>query len=60
VLGPPVRGWRRRNLAAIAVTMSAGGRIVGRGQGADALGHPLDALAWLADNPPSKCGLLAG
>ena len=60
VLGPPVRGWRRRNLAAIAVTMRAGRRIVGRGQGADALGHPLDALAWLADNPPSKSGLLAG
>jgi 2-oxo-3-hexenedioate decarboxylase/2-keto-4-pentenoate hydratase len=27
---------------------------VGRGVGADILGHPLDALAWLADNMASR------
>jgi 2-keto-4-pentenoate hydratase len=60
VVGAPVKGWRRRDLAAVPVTMRAGGRIVGRGTGADALGHPLDALCWLANNPPSADGLRAG
>jgi 2-keto-4-pentenoate hydratase len=60
VVGAPVKGWRRRDLAAVPVTMRAGGRIVGKGRGADALGHPLDALCWLANNPPSAGGLRAG
>jgi succinate-semialdehyde dehydrogenase/glutarate-semialdehyde dehydrogenase len=60
VVGAPVKGWRRRDLAAVPVTMRAGGKIVGRGTGADALGQPLDALCWLANNPPSADGLRAG
>ncbi len=60
VVGPPVKGWRRRDLGAIAVTMRAGGKVVGKGKGADALGHPLEALRWLANNPVTKEGLSAG
>ncbi len=60
VLGNPVRNWRRYDLAEIAVTMRSGGRIVGKGHGADALGNPLDALRWLANNPATKDGLQAG
>jgi len=60
VVGPPAKGWRRRDLAKIGVTMRAGGRVVGRGRGGDALGDPVEALRWLANNPPSKAGLRAG
>ncbi|MFM7345275.1 MAG: 2-keto-4-pentenoate hydratase [Tagaea sp.] len=60
IVGPPAKNWRRKDLAKVAVTMKAGGKLVGKGKGADVLGHPLDALAWLADNPPSPEGLKAG
>ena len=54
VLGSPVRDWRRLDLAALAGRMLINGVEVGRGVGADILGHPLDALAWLADNMASR------
>jgi 2-oxo-3-hexenedioate decarboxylase/2-keto-4-pentenoate hydratase len=60
VVGAPAKNWRRKDLAKIAVTMEAGGKIVGRGKGADVMGHPLEALAWLANNPPVPEGLKAG
>ena len=60
VYGEPVKGWRRRNLGEVVVTMRAGGKVVGKGTGADVYGHPLDALAWLANNPPTKEGLQEG
>lgn len=34
----------------LAGTMCLNGREVGRGRGADILGHPLEALAWLANH----------
>lgn len=49
VLGPAVEDWRDVDLAAQEVVFESAGAEVGRGRGADALGHPLDALAWLAD-----------
>jgi 2-keto-4-pentenoate hydratase len=49
VLGPAMADWRDLDLAAQEVVFEADGAEVGRGQGANALGHPLDALAWLAD-----------
>jgi 2-keto-4-pentenoate hydratase len=60
IVGAPAKNWRRKNLAEIAVTMKAAGKIVGKGKGGDALGHPLDALAWLANNPIVPEGLEAG
>jgi 2-keto-4-pentenoate hydratase len=54
VLGNPVRDWRRLDLAALAGRMLINGVEVGRGVGADILGHPLDALAWLAGNMASR------
>ncbi len=47
VLGPPVSAADLDGLDSVAVTMSVDGSIVGRGTGAEVLGHPLDALAWL-------------
>ena len=57
-----VLGARRRfdatlDLATVRGAMSVNGREVGRGTGADALGSPLNALAWLAS---ARAGLRAG
>lgn len=48
VLGPPVADWRELDLARLKGRMTIGGAEVGAGRGGDILGHPLDALAWLA------------
>jgi 2-oxo-3-hexenedioate decarboxylase/2-keto-4-pentenoate hydratase len=49
VLGEEVRDWRRLDLAALRGRMTIAGKEVGTGIGADALGHPLAALAALAN-----------
>lgn len=49
VLGPGIADWRKADLAALAGRMLINGRSVGSGVGADVLGHPLAALAWLAN-----------
>ena len=49
VLGPPATAWRAPDLASAHGVLAVNGNLVGEGQGADALGHPLNALAWLAD-----------
>ena len=48
VLGSPLTDWQPLDLAAIHGTMRINGEVVGEGYGRDVLGHPLDALAWLA------------
>jgi 2-keto-4-pentenoate hydratase len=50
VLGPAVTDWRALDLAALTGRMSVGGKEMGTGKGADVLGHPLNALAWIADH----------
>jgi 2-keto-4-pentenoate hydratase len=50
VLGPPVSGLDAEQLAAASGVAHIDGREVGRGTGADVMGHPLDALAWLANH----------
>jgi 2-oxo-3-hexenedioate decarboxylase/2-keto-4-pentenoate hydratase len=49
VLGAPVADWRGLDLAALEGAMSIAGEAVGRGRGGDVLGHPFEALAWLAN-----------
>jgi 2-oxo-3-hexenedioate decarboxylase/2-keto-4-pentenoate hydratase len=49
VLGPPVTGWRDLDLAGLGGHMTINGQEVGHGRGSDVLGHPLEALAWLAN-----------
>jgi 2-keto-4-pentenoate hydratase len=49
VLGPSVTGWRDLDLAALSGRMTINGQEVGHGRGSDVLGHPLEALAWLAN-----------
>ena len=48
VLGPPRRDWQRLDLEAVTGRLWVGGAPAGEGRGADILGHPLNALAWLA------------
>jgi 2-oxo-3-hexenedioate decarboxylase/2-keto-4-pentenoate hydratase len=48
VLGALVTGWRAFDLAQAAARLSINGREIGSGVGSDVMGHPLNALAWLA------------
>ncbi len=61
VLGPGRADWDALDLAGHGVTFRRNGRDEGSGRGANALGHPLDALAWLAGQGPAQGrGLRAG
>jgi len=61
VLGPGVDAWRDLDLAAQRVELRIDGEPVTEGQGAHALGHPLAALTWLANDRARRGGgLLAG
>jgi 2-keto-4-pentenoate hydratase len=48
VLGEPVTDWRRLDLARLAGTTHINGTEAGKGTGKLVMGHPLEALAWLA------------
>ena len=50
VTGPPVTAWRDLDLAAAAGVMAINGARVGAGTGADVMGHPFEALTWLANH----------
>lgn len=49
VLAEPRRDWRELDLATVTGRMTINGREVGHGSGAHIMGHPLHALAWLAN-----------
>ena len=50
VLGEAVIDWQDIDLVAATGTMTINGQPAGVGKGGDVLGHPLEALAWLANN----------
>ena len=50
VLGPPVTTWREVDLAAAGGAMAINDAQVGAGTGADVMGHPFEALTWLANH----------
>lgn len=56
VLGKPVSDWRRLDLPRLTGTTIINGQKAGRGTGALVMGHPFEALAWLA-NSRAKHGL---
>lgn len=50
MLGDPVRDWRKLDLARLTGTISINGNEVRRGNGSAVMGHPFEALAWLANS----------
>jgi 2-keto-4-pentenoate hydratase len=54
VLGEPIRDVQRLDLARLQGRMLINGREVGRGDGGMILGHPLEALAWLANSHAAR------
>lgn len=56
VIGAPLEDWQHLDLAELAIKLSIDGAPVAEGKGANALGHPLNALQWLA-NALSRNGL---
>ncbi len=50
VLGEPVTDWQKLDLAALVGRATINGVEVGRGNGELVMGHPLNALAWLANS----------
>ena len=49
VLGEPVADWRSLDLPSLIGVTCINGVEVGRGRGSDVMGHPCEALAWLAN-----------
>ena len=49
VLGPKVTAWRDIDLPTARGAMMINGQQAGEGKGGDVMGHPLEALAWLAN-----------
>ena len=61
VLGPEVADWRRLDLAAAPVELRWNGDVVDRGLTGAVMGHPFEALAWLANLLASRGrGMRAG
>jgi 2-keto-4-pentenoate hydratase len=50
VLGEPMRDWRKIDLAGVRGVATINGKPVGEGRGGDVMGHPFEALAWVANN----------
>ena len=46
--GPDAGGWEAADLATVPVTALIDGQLVAAGRGGHVLGHPLEAVAWLA------------
>ncbi len=62
ILGAPFPDWRGLDLLSLAGSVSVDGQERGAGTGADLLGHPMAALAWLAASEEARAfgGLRAG
>jgi 2-keto-4-pentenoate hydratase len=62
LLGVPVPGWRAVDLGAARGELRVDGQVRAAGHGRDLLGHPLEALAWLAGSGAAAVfgGLRAG
>ena len=56
VLGSPVTRWRDLDLRALTGVTRLNGAEMGRGEGKAVMGHPFEALAWLA-NLRARLGL---
>ena len=55
VIGAAVADWRRADLAGQAVAIRVNGATITEGHGGNVMGHPMNALTWLA-NQRISCG----
>jgi 2-keto-4-pentenoate hydratase len=61
VLGYPVSDWKALDLAAVRGRATVNGSLVGEGNGGDAMGHPFNSVAWIANHLAAHSrGLLRG
>lgn len=61
VRGPLIKDWRTIDLAGQSVKLVINGEVRGEGSGAVVLGHPLNALTWLANELNARgIGLKSG
>jgi 2-keto-4-pentenoate hydratase len=60
VLGEPVATWRDLDLGDLNGEMRINGTVVGNGCSGDILGHPFEALAWLANSLANRGESLRG
>lgn len=61
VLGPDVHDFHAIDLGAVTGVTTINGVEVGRGRGSDVMGHPFEALAWLANRRSARgLGIDAG
>jgi 2-keto-4-pentenoate hydratase len=61
VLGYPIKDWQVLELSSVRGRALVNGKPVGEGRGADAMGHPFSAVAWIADHLAAhRRGLLRG
>jgi 2-keto-4-pentenoate hydratase len=58
VLGPEVSDWESLDLAGLAGWVRIDGNEKARGNGAAVMGHPLEAIAWLANTLAAQGGRL--
>ncbi len=49
VVGSEISDWRNSDLGTMTVTLEVNGEMRRRGSGAEIMGHPLNALVWLAN-----------
>ncbi|MGE0873974.1 MAG: 2-keto-4-pentenoate hydratase [Burkholderiales bacterium] len=59
VLGTPVQAWQAIDLATLRGVASINGSVVGEGSGTDAMGHPLNVVAWIANHLATRGQVLA-
>ena len=52
IAGDPVLDWRGTDLSLQAVSVAVNGEVIRTGSGAAVLGHPLNVVAWLANELP--------
>ena len=55
VIGPTVANWRNADIAGQPVAIRVNGTVITEGHGGNVMGHPLNALTWLA-NQRVSCG----
>ncbi len=60
VAGPEIADWQALDLVGARGSLEIDGKPVGEGRGGDAMGHPFEPLAWLANNAIARGPPLRG